>query len=163
MGVKFAKALGAHVVLFTTSPDKVEDGLRLGAHAVVISKNEDEMKKLHGTFNFVLDAVSAQHDINAFLMLLKLDGTLCLVGAPEHPLPVSAFPLLFPRRRFAGSAIGGVAETQEMLDFCAKHGLASDVEIIPMQKINEAYDRLLKQDVRYRFVIDMASLKNAAA
>ena len=163
MGVKFAKALGAHVVLFTTSPDKVKDGLRLGAHEVVISKNEDEMKMHHGTFSFVRDAVSAQHDINAYLMLLKLDGTLCLVGAPEHPLPVSAFPLLFPRRSFAGSAIGGIAETQEMLDFCAKHGLASDIEVIPIQKINEAYDRLLKQDVRYRFVIDMASLKNAAA
>jgi alcohol dehydrogenase (NADP+) len=159
MGVKFAKALGAQVVLFTTSPDKVKDGLRLGAHEVVISKNDDEMKKHHGSFNFVLDAVSAQHDINAYLMLLKLDGTLCLVGAPEHPLPVSAFPLLFPRRNFAGSAIGGIAETQEMLDFCAKHGIASDIEIIPIQKINEAYDRLLKQDVRYRFVIDMSSLR----
>jgi alcohol dehydrogenase (NADP+) len=163
MGVKFAKALGAQVVLFTTSPDKVKDGLRLGAHEVVISKNEDEMKRHHGSFNFILDAVSAQHDINAYLMQLKLDGTLCLVGAPEHPLPVSAFPLLFPRRNFAGSAIGGITETQEMLDFCAKHGIASDIEIIPIQKINEAYDRLLKQDVRYRFVIDMASLKNAAA
>ena len=163
MGVKLAKALGAQVVLFTTSPDKVKDGLRLGAHEVVISKNEDEMKKHHGSFNFILDAVSAQHDINAYLMMLKLDGTLCLVGAPEHPLPVSAFPLLFPRRNFAGSAIGGIAETQEMLDFCAQHQIASDIEIIPIQKINEAYDRLLKQDVRYRFVIDMASLKTAAA
>jgi uncharacterized zinc-type alcohol dehydrogenase-like protein len=162
MGVKFARALGAHVVLFTTSPDKVKDGLRLGAHEVVVSRNEDEMKKHHGSFNFVLDAVSAQHDINAYLMLLKLDGTLCLVGAPEHPLPVSAFHLLLPRRNFAGSAIGGIAETQEMLDFCAKHGIASDIEIIPIQKINEAYARLLKQDVRYRFVIDMASLKSAA-
>ena len=133
-----------------------------GAHEVVISKNEDETKH-HSTFNFVLDAVSPQHDINAYLMLLKLDGTLCLVGAPEHPLPVSAIPLLFPRRNFAGSAIGGVAETQEMLDSCAKHGLASDIEIIPIQKVNEAYGRLLKQDVRHRFVIDMASLKNAAA
>jgi alcohol dehydrogenase (NADP+) len=163
MGVKFARGLGAHVVLFTTSPGKVKDGLRLGAHEVVISKNEDEMKKHLGSFDFILDAVSAQHDINAYLTLLKLDGTLVLVGAPEHPLPVVAFNLLLPRRNFAGSAIGGIAETQEMLDFCAKQGIASDIEIIPIQKVNDAYDRLLKQDVRYRFVIDMASLKNAAA
>jgi len=162
MGVKFAKALGAQVVLFTTSPGKVEDGRRLGAHEVVISTDETQMKKHQGSFDFILDAVSAQHDVNAYLTQLKLDATLCLVGAPEHPLPVSAFHLLLPRRNFAGSAIGGVAETQEMLDFCAKHGFASDIEIIPIQKINEAYARLLKQDVRYRFVIDMASLKNAA-
>ena len=163
MGVKFARALGAHVVLFTTSPGKVKDGTRLGAHEVVVSTKEDEMKKHRGSFDFVLDAVSAQHDINAYLSLLKLDGTLVLVGAPEHPLPVSVFNLLLPRRNFAGSAIGGIAETQEMLDFCAEHGIASDIEIIPIQKINEAWGRLLKQDVRYRFVIDMASLKNAAA
>ncbi|HVQ29606.1 MAG TPA: NAD(P)-dependent alcohol dehydrogenase [Vicinamibacteria bacterium] len=163
MGVKFARALGAHVVLFTTSPGKVADGKRLGAHEVVVSKNEDEMKKQQSSFDFVLDAVSAQHDLNAYLSLLKLDGTLVLVGAPEHPLPVSAFPLIMPRRSLAGSAIGGIAETQEMLDFCAKHGIASDIETIPIQKINEAYERLLKQDVRYRFVIDMASLETAAA
>jgi uncharacterized zinc-type alcohol dehydrogenase-like protein len=163
MGVKFARALGAHVVLFTTSPGKVKDGTRLGAHEVVVSKNEDEMKKHLGSFDFILDAVSAQHDINAYLSLLELDGTLVLVGAPEHPLPVSAFNLLLPRRNFAGSAIGGIAETQEMLDFCAEHGIAPDIEIIPIQKINDAWARLLKQDVRYRFVIDMASLKNAAA
>lgn len=160
MGVKFARAFGAHVVLFTTSPGKVEDGLRLGAHEVVISKNEDEMKKHFASFDFILDAVSADHDINAYLSLLKLDGTLVLVGAPENPLPVSAFNLLLPRRNFAGSAIGGIPETQEMLDFCAQHGITSDVEIIPIQKINEAWERLLKQDVKYRFVIDMASLKN---
>jgi alcohol dehydrogenase (NADP+) len=163
MGVKFARALGAHVVLFTTSPGKIKDGTRLGAHEVVVSKNEDEMKKHLGSFDFILDAVSAQHDINAYLTLLKLDGTLVLVGAPEHPLPVSVFNLLLPRRNFAGSAIGGIAETQEMLDFCAEHGIAPEVEMIPIQKINEAWARLLKQDVRYRFVVDMASLKSAAA
>lgn len=160
MGVKFARAFGAHVVLFTTSPNKVEDGLRLGAHEVVVSKDANAMSKHNGTFDFILDAVSAQHDINAYLSLLKLDGTLTLVGAPEEPLPVNAFNLLLPRRNFSGSAIGGIAETQEMLDFCAKHKIVSDIELIPMQKINEAWDRLLKQDVRYRFVIDMASLKS---
>ncbi len=159
MGVKFARAFGAHVVLFTTSPNKTADGLRLGAHEVVVSKDANAMKKHESSFNFILDAVSAQHDINAYLKLLKLDGTLTLVGAPEHPLPVNAFDLLLPRRRFAGSGIGGIAETQEMLDFCAKNKIGCDIEIIPIQKINEAWDRLLKQDVRYRFVIDMASLK----
>jgi uncharacterized zinc-type alcohol dehydrogenase-like protein len=160
MGVKFARAFGAHVVLFTTSPGKIADGLRLGAHEVVVSKDADAMKKHQGSFNFILDAVSAQHDINAYLSLLKLDGTLALVGAPELPLPVAAFNLIMPRRNFAGSAIGGIAETQEMLDFCSQHNIVSDIEIIPIQKINEAYERLLKQDVRYRFVIDMASLKS---
>jgi len=159
MGVKFARAFGAHVVLFSTSPSKIADGLRLGAHEVVISKDADAMKKHASSFDFILDAVSAQHDINAYLSLLKLDGTLTLVGAPEHPLPVAVFNLLLPRRNFAGSAIGGIAETQEMLDFCAAHGIVSEIEIIPMQKINEAWERLLKQDVKYRFVIDMASLK----
>jgi alcohol dehydrogenase (NADP+) len=162
MGVKFARALGAHVVLFTTSPGKVADGARLGAHEVVVSTDADEMKKHMSSLDFILDAVSAQHDINAYLSLLRLDGTLVLVGAPEQPLPVAAFNLLMPRRSFAGSAIGGIAETQEMLDFCAAKGIASDIEIIPIQKINEAWARLLKQDVRYRFVIDMASLGNAA-
>ncbi|HEX2747709.1 MAG TPA: NAD(P)-dependent alcohol dehydrogenase [Verrucomicrobiales bacterium] len=160
MGVKFARAFGAHVVLFTTSPNKIEDGLRLGAHEVVVSRDAEAMKKHEGSFNFILDAVSADHDINAYLNLLKLDGTLTLVGAPEKPLPVAAFNLLLPRRQFAGSAIGGIAETQEMLDFCAAHKIVSDIELIPMQKINEAWDRLLKQDVRYRFVIDMASMKS---
>jgi len=159
MGVKFARAFGAHVVLFTTSPGKIEDGKRLGAHEVVVSKNADEMAKHAASFDFILDAVSANHDINAYLSLLKLDGTLCLVGAPEKPLPVAAFNLIMPRRQFAGSAIGGIAETQEMLDFCGERGITSDVEVIPIQKINEAYDRLLKGDVKYRFVIDMASLK----
>jgi uncharacterized zinc-type alcohol dehydrogenase-like protein len=159
MGVKFARAFGAHVVLFTTSPGKIADGLRLGAHEVVLSKDADAMKKHQGSFNFILDAVSAQHDLNAYLSLLKLDGTLTLVGAPEQPLPVAAFNMIVPRRNFAGSAIGGIPETQEMLEFCAAHRIVSDIELIPVQKINEAWDRLLKQDVRYRFVIDMASLK----
>jgi alcohol dehydrogenase (NADP+) len=158
MAVKFARAFGAEVVLFTTSPGKVADGLRLGAHEVVISKDARAMKKHAASFDFILDAVSAQHDINAYLSLLKLDGTLTLVGAPENPLPVAPFNLLLPRRNFAGSAIGGIAETQEMLDFCAAHGIVSDIELIPIQKINEAWERLLKQDVKYRFVIDMASL-----
>jgi alcohol dehydrogenase (NADP+) len=159
MGVKFAHALGAHVVLFTTSPGKTADARRLGADEVVVSKNEDEMQKHAGSFDFILDAVSADHDSNAYLTLLKLDGTLTLVGAPEKPLPVAAFNLLLPRRQFAGSAIGGIAETQEMLDFCAEHDIVSDVEMIGIQDVNTAYDRLLKGDVKYRFVIDMASLK----
>jgi uncharacterized zinc-type alcohol dehydrogenase-like protein len=159
MGVKFAHALGAHVVLFTTSAGKVADGLRLGAEEVVISKNAAEMQKHAGSFDFILDAVSADHDINAYLNLLKLDGTLTLVGAPENPLPVAAFSLLMKRRQLAGSGIGGIAETQEMLDFCAGHGIVSDIEMIGIQQINEAYDRMLKGDVKYRFVIDMASLK----
>ena len=160
MGLKFARAFGAHVVLFTTSPDKVEDAKRLGAHDVVVSKDAGAMKAHAGSFHFILDAVSAQHDVNAYLQLLKLDGTLCQVGAPAKPLPVGAFNLIMPRRSFAGSAIGGIAETQEMLDFCAEREIGSDVEVIPIQKINEAYDRLLKGDVKYRFVIDMASLKS---
>jgi len=159
MGVKFAHAFGAHVVLFTTTPGKAADALRLGADEVVISKNEDEMKKHTNSFDFILDAVSAQHDINAYLALLKLDGTLTQVGAPEKPLPVSVFNLIFKRRQFAGSLIGGIAETQEMLDFCADHNIVSDIELIGIHQINEAYERLLKSDVKYRFVIDMASLK----
>ncbi len=159
MGVKFANALGANVVLFTTSPSKAEDARRLGAHEVVISKDAAAMTKQAGTFDFILDTVSAAHDVNAYIALLKLDGTLTTVGAPEQPLPVAAFGLIFGRRRFAGSAIGGIRETQEMLDFCASKNLACDIEKIPIQKINEAYDRLLKADVKYRFVIDMASLK----
>jgi alcohol dehydrogenase (NADP+) len=158
MGVKFASALGADVVLFTTSAGKTKDALRLGAKDVVISKNEDEMKKHAASFDFILDTVSASHDINAYLSLLKLDGTLTLVGAPEKPVAVSAFNLILPRRNFAGSAIGGIAETQEMLDFCAEHGIVSDIELTPIQKVNEAYERVLKSDVKYRFVIDMKSL-----
>ena len=159
MAVKFAKAFGAEVVLFTTSPHKVEDALRLGASQVVISKDASQMTPHTGTFDFILDTVSAEHDVNAFLGLLKREGTLCLVGAPEKPLAVASFALLFGRKRLSGSAIGGTEETQEMLDFCGKHGITSDIELIPIQRINEAYDRLLKSDVKYRFVIDMASLK----
>lgn len=160
MGVKFAHALGAHTVVFTTSPGKVEDAKRLGADEVVISKNANEMARHMGSFDFILDAVSADHDINVYLHMLKPDGTVTLVGAPEKPLPVSAFSLLFGRRSLSGSPIGGLPETQEMLDFCGKHGITSDVEVIPIQKVNEAYERLLKGDVKYRFCIDMASLKN---
>jgi uncharacterized zinc-type alcohol dehydrogenase-like protein len=158
MGVKFAKAFGAHVVLFTTSPGKVADGKRLGAHEVVVSTNETEMAAQAGSFDFILDAVSATHDINAYLNLLKRDGNLVLVGAPGKPLPVEAFPLLFRRRSLSGSLIGGLPETQEMLDFCGKHGITSDVEMIRMDQINTAYERMLKSDVKYRFVIDMTSL-----
>jgi uncharacterized zinc-type alcohol dehydrogenase-like protein len=159
MGVKFAHAMGAHTVLFTTSPGKKEDALRLGADEVILSRNADEMKKHAGSFDFILDCVSAEHDINALLGTVRRDGHLCIVGAPEKPLPVSAFGLIFGRRSFSGSAIGGIAETQEMLDFCGAHNLTADVEVIPIQKINEAYERLLKSDVKYRFSIDMASLK----
>lgn len=159
MGVKFAHAFGAHVVLFTTSPNKAADAQRLGAHEVVVSKNAEEMQKHARSFDFILDAVSAEHDLNAYLNLLKRDGTLTLVGAPEHPLPVAAFGFLMGRRSLAGSAIGGIRETQEMLDLCADHGITADIELIRMQQINEAYERLLKGDVKYRFVIDMASLK----
>ena len=159
MGVKFARAFGAHVVLFTTSPGKTADALRLGAHEVVVSKDEAQMAAQAGSFDFILDAVSAQHDINAYLNLLKRDGNLTLVGAPEKPLSVAAFPLIFRRRSFSGSLIGGLPETQEMLDFCGKHNITSDVEMIRMDQINEAYERMLKSDVKYRFVIDMASLK----
>jgi uncharacterized zinc-type alcohol dehydrogenase-like protein len=159
MGVKFAHALGAHTVLFTTSPNKKEDAMRLGADEVVISKNADEMNKHMGSFDFILDAVSAEHDINAYINLLARDGNLTLVGAPPKPLQVGAFPLIFRRRSFSGSLIGGIRETQEMLDFCGEHNITSDVEVIPIQKVNEAYDRMLKQDVKYRFSIDMASLK----
>jgi uncharacterized zinc-type alcohol dehydrogenase-like protein len=158
MGVKFAHALGAHVVLFTTSPNKAADARRLGADEVVVSKNAEEMHKHVASFHFILDAVSAHHDINAYLGLLKRDGTLTLVGAPEKPMPVAAFNLLMGRRNLAGSAIGGIKETQEMLDFCGEHGITADIEMIKIQQINEAYERLLKSDVKYRFVIDMASL-----
>jgi len=160
MGVKFAHALGAHVVVFTTSPNKKEDALRLGANEVVVSRNADEMQKQAGSFDFILDAVSADHDINAYIQLLRRDGNITLVGAPEKPLAVPVFGLIFRRRSLSGSPIGGIAETQEMLDFCGTHNITADVEVIPIQKVNEAYDRLLKSDVKYRFSIDMASLKS---
>lgn len=159
MGVKFAHAMGAHTVVFTTSPSKVEDAKRLGANEVVISKNADEMQKHVGTFDFILDCVSADHDINAYINLLTRDGNMTLVGAPEKPLSLSSFGLIFGRRSVSGSPIGGIAETQEMLDFCGKHNITSDVEVIAIQQINEAYERLLKADVKYRFSIDMATLK----
>lgn len=159
MGLKFAHALGAHVVLFTTSANKTADAVRLGADEVVISKNAAEMQKHAGSFHFILDAVSAEHDINSYLSLLRRDGTLTLVGAPEKPMPVSAFTFLMGRRSLAGSAIGGLPETQEMLDFCGEHGITADIEKIKIQQIDEAFERLLKSDVKYRFVIDMASLR----
>ena len=159
MAVKFAHALGAHVVVFTTSPHKKEDALRLGADLVVLSRDTNEMQKQAGSFDFILDAVSADHDLNAYLNLLRPDGTVTLVGAPEKPLTISAFSLLMGRRNLSGSLIGGLAETQEMLDFCGAHNLTADVEVIPIQKVNEAYERLLKADVKFRFSIDMASLK----
>ncbi|MFB2893063.1 NAD(P)-dependent alcohol dehydrogenase [Aerosakkonemataceae cyanobacterium BLCC-F50] len=160
MGVKFARAFDAHVVVFTTSPDKTEDALRLGADEVVVSRNADEMQKHADSFDFILDTVSAKHDINAYLNLLGRDGNITLVGAPEKPLDIAAFSLIMARRSLSGSSIGGIAETQEMLDFCGEHNITADVEVIPIQKVNEAYDRLLKSDVKYRFVIDMASLKS---
>ena len=159
MGVRFAKAFGAHTVLFTTSPGKVADGKRLGADEVVVSRDADAMAAQKGRFDLVLDCVSADHDLNSYLGLLKLDGTLALVGAPERPQPVAAFSVIVGRKSFAGSAIGGIAETQEMLDFCGEHDIVCDVEVIRMAEINTAYDRLLKGDVKYRFVIDMGSLK----
>ena len=159
MAVKIAHAFGAHVVVFTTSPGKKEDALRLGADEVVVSRNADEMKPHASSFDFILDAVSAEHDINAYLNLLRRDGNLTVVGVPEKPMGVSAFGLIMGRRSLSGSAIGGIAETQEMLDFCGEHNITADVEVIPMQKVNEAYERLLKADVKYRFCIDMASLK----
>jgi uncharacterized zinc-type alcohol dehydrogenase-like protein len=160
MGVKFARAFGAHVVVFTTSPSKKDDALRLGAHEVVLSRNAEEMNKHASSFDFILDAVAALHDVNALLNLLKVDGNLTVVGAPEKPHAISAFSLIIGRRSLSGSPIGGIAETQEMLDFCAQHNITADVEVIPIQKVNEAYDRMAKGDVKYRFSIDMASLKS---
>jgi alcohol dehydrogenase (NADP+) len=160
MGVKFAHALGAHVVVFTTSPGKREDALRLGADEVVVSRDAIEMKKRAGSFDFILDTVSAEHDINAFIKLLARDGNITLVGGITKPLAVESFGLILERRSVSGSAIGGIAETQEMLDFCGEHGITADVEVIPIQKANEAYERMLKSDVKYRFSIDMKSLKS---
>ena len=159
MGVKLANALGARVVVFTTSPGKTADAVRLGAREVVVSRNAAEMQAHAGSFDFILDTVSAQHDLNPYVNLLKRNGTMTLVGAPEQPTPLSAFGLLFGRRRLAGSIIGGIRETQEMLDFCGEKGITADVEVIPMRRINEAYERLLRSDVKYRFVVDMATLR----
>lgn len=158
MGVKFANAFGAEVVLFTTSPGKTEDAKRLGAHQVVVSKNEEEMQKHVNSFDFILDTVSAKHPLDSYLQLLRRDGTMCMVGASPDPLPVDVFSLIGRRRQLAGSLIGGLEETQEMLDYCAAHGIVCDIEMIKMEQINEAYERMLKSDVKYRFVIDMASL-----
>lgn len=160
MAVKLAHALGAHVIVFTHSPHKKDDALRLGANEVVVSRDANEMQKHAGSFDFILDAVAAHHDINVYLNLLRPDGTMTMVGAPEKPLEVSAFSLLMGRRNLSGSIIGGIAETQEVLDFCGRNNITADVEIIPIQKINESYERLLKSDVKYRFCIDMASLKS---
>jgi uncharacterized zinc-type alcohol dehydrogenase-like protein len=160
MGVKFARAFGAHVVVFTTSPNKREDALRLGAHEVVISTNPEEMRKHAGSFHFILDTVAADHDIAAYLNMLVLDGNLTLVGAPEKPLSIPAFALIFGRKSLSGSLIGGIKETQEMLDFCGQHNITADVEVIPIQQVNEAYTRMVKSDVKYRFSIDMGSLKD---
>jgi alcohol dehydrogenase (NADP+) len=159
MGVKFARAFGAHVVAFTTSPNKKEDALRLGADEVVISRDADEMAKQATSFDFILDSVSSGHDIDIYLRLLRRNGNLTLVGAPVEPLAFDCFSLLAGFRSLSGSLIGGIAETQEMLDFCGAHNITADVEVIPIQKINEAYARLLRSDVKYRFSIDMASLK----
>ncbi|HWL94346.1 MAG TPA: NAD(P)-dependent alcohol dehydrogenase [Phycisphaerae bacterium] len=160
MGVKLANAFGAHVALFTTSPRKAEDARRLGAHEVIVSTNADDMARHAGSFDFILNTVAAPHDLDAYISLLNRDGTMCLVGVPaeRHPAPDLA-KLIFKRRSVAGSLIGGIKETQEMLDFCAERKLACDVEVIPIQKVNEAYERMLKGDVKYRFVVDMASLK----
>ena len=159
MGIKLAHALGAHVVLFTTSPGKTEDAKRLGADEVVISKDAEQMAAQRDSFDFILNTVAAPHNLDAFLALLKRDGTMTLVGAPASPHPSpQVFSLIMKRRRLAGSLIGGIAETQEMLDFCGEHGIVSDIEVIRIQDINEAYERMLKSDVKYRFVIDMASL-----
>lgn len=158
MGVKFARAFGAHVVVFTTSPSKKEDAIRLGAHEVIVSTNAEEMKAHTGSFDFILDCVSAEHDLNAYLAMLAVDGKMALVGAPENPLPVAAFSLISGRKSLAGSMIGSIGETQEMLDFCGEHNIISDIEMIRMDQINEAYERMMKSDVKYRFVIDMASL-----
>ncbi|MBP7981732.1 MAG: NAD(P)-dependent alcohol dehydrogenase [Arenimonas sp.] len=164
MGVKLAHAMGAQVVLFTTSPGKTADALRLGADEVVVSRHPDEMAKHTNSFDFILNTVAAPHDLDAFTGLLKRDGTMTLVGAPAEPHPApNVFNLVFKRRTIAGSLIGGIAETQEMLDFCAEHGIVSDIEMIAMADINGAFERMLKGDVKYRFVIDMATLKDPPA
>lgn len=159
MGIKLAHAMGAHTVAFTTSESKRADAHKLGADEVVISKNAAEMKAHGGSFDFILDTVAASHDLDTFTRLLKRDGTLCLVGVPEHPHPTpNIAPLIFGRRAIAGSLIGGIAETQEMLDFCAAHGIVSDIEMIAAGAINEAYERMLRSDVKYRFVIDVGTV-----
>jgi len=159
MAVKFSHALGAHTVVFTTSESKKDDAMRLGADEVVLSRDANQMAKHAGSFDFILDAVAAPHDLNTYINMLTRDGNLTMVGAPDDPLPVAVFGLIFKRRSFSGSLIGGIKETQEMLDFCGQNNITSDVEVIPIQKVNEAFERLVKSDVKYRFSIDMASLK----
>jgi uncharacterized zinc-type alcohol dehydrogenase-like protein len=159
MAVKFARALGCQTVVFTTSAHKRAEALRLGAHEAVLSTDEAALDKQARSFDFILDTVSAAHDLNWYLHALKRDGTLCLVGAPEDPHEVEGFELILQRRRLAGSLIGGIAETQEMLDYCGQHGITSDIELIPIQQINTAFDRVVAGDVQYRFVIDMGSLR----
>jgi len=158
MGLKFAHSFGAHVVQFTTSESKIEDAKKLGADEVVISKDANAMAKHAGSFDFILDCVSAEHNLNDYLNLLRLDGTLCSVGLPEQPLSIAPFSILANRRSLSGSMIGGMAETQEMLDYCAEHNIVSDIELTPIDKLPEAYERVIKGDVKYRFVIDMATL-----
>src|SRR3954470_10934765 len=159
MALKFARAFGAHVTQFTTSPGKEQDAIRLGAHEVVLTRDPANLAKLAGSFHFIIDTVSAPHDLNAYVSLLRRNGHMVLVGAPDKPSPVAAFPLIMGRRSLAGSAIGGIRETQDMLDYCAEKNIVSDIELTPIQKINQAYERMVKNDVKYRFVIDMASLK----
>jgi uncharacterized zinc-type alcohol dehydrogenase-like protein len=160
MAVKLASAMGAEVTLFTTSPDKAEDARRLGASEVVISRDEAAMQGQANRLNFIIDTVAAPHDLNPYIGALRRDGTMCLVGAPDRPHPgLNAFNLIFARRNLSGSLIGGIRETQEMLDFCGEHGIVADIELIPIQEINEAYERMLKSDVKYRFVIDIATLR----
>lgn len=158
MGLKFSRAFGAHTTLFTTSPNKVEDAKKLGADEVIVSKDKDAMKKAAGQFDFILDCVSAEHDMNEYLGLLRRDGTLCLVGVPEKPLTPHAFSVIGGRKSLSGSMIGGIRETQEMLDFCAEHNIVSDIEMTTFDKVNEAFERVVKGDVKYRFVLDTASL-----
>lgn len=158
MGIQFARAMGAHVTLFTTSANKIDDALQLGAHEVILSKNSDDMAKQINSFDLILDTIGSDHDVSLYLNFLTFDGVMVMVGLPEHAQSINLAPLITSRRKLVGSLIGGIAETQEMLDFCAKHSILSNIEIIPIQKINEAYDRVLKSDVKYRFVIDMKSL-----
>jgi uncharacterized zinc-type alcohol dehydrogenase-like protein len=159
MGLKFAHSFGAHVVQFTTSAGKIDDAKKLGADEVVISKDADAMAKHAGSFDFILDCVSAPHDVNPYLNLLRLNGTLCQVGLPEEAPSISPFGIITNRRSFAGSMIGGMKETQEMLDYCAENDIVSEIELTSVDKLAEAYDRVVKSDVKYRFVIDMATLK----
>lgn len=160
VAIKIAKAMGAEVIVFTTSPLKVEDAKRLGADEAVLSTNKEQMKKYSRKLHFIIDTVSAKHDVNTYLNLLRHDGSVVLVGLPPEPLEVDAFSVVSGRRSLSGSNIGGIAETQEMLDFCSTHNITAEVEIIKMQEVNKAFERLEKNDVKYRFVIDMTSLKN---